>query len=452
VKRLFDVELALHITISTLDALHYAHTLNASDGTPLKIVHRDVTPHNILIDVEGHVKLSDFGIARMDAEAAELKTNRATIKGKYSYLAPELLKRGSPGPASDVYACGVVLRELLTGKNEFRGETIDITVGRVLTHEPTPILEQRKDLPAGLAEIDRRVLAKNPEERYPDAHSYAQALRTIRKISMEEASERLNAAARHDFYDPRIAQLLGTDDLSTLERSWRREYDLGEDAPTQSAPVPLVAAVPLDQIERSIEVVLDDPNLDPTHVDRTSSRPPPPEEKERWGFAAGAAVALVLAAVFAGGFWFARRPAPPPSFVLAEGDVVAVDESGRENVVSQAPVAPPVLDAGIAPPPARKKGNPYSRAVAEKRVRIQKCFTEHAAQADQAIDLRFQIAASGAVEAAEVLPREVEATPLGACLLEVAKTIRFGAQSAPVAVRIPVSVKRKKDDSRNGRE
>ncbi|GAB4215223.1 MAG: hypothetical protein OHK0013_40610 [Sandaracinaceae bacterium] len=103
-------QLAVHICVQVLDALEYAHTLKG-DGQPLYIVHRDVSPSNVLLDIEGRVLLADFGIAKSNAEE-ETRTITGTVKGKFSYMAPEILEGHPPEPSADVYATAVLLHSL----------------------------------------------------------------------------------------------------------------------------------------------------------------------------------------------------------------------------------------------------------------------------------------------------------------------------------------------------
>ena len=111
----------------------------------LDIVHRDVSPGNVLVDVDGHVKLADFGVARLRTDHTEA-TDGGLIKGKIAYMAPEILAQGKPTPRSDLYACAVMLHELLIGRNEFRADSVLLTAFRVLQHTPSLVAPLRADV------------------------------------------------------------------------------------------------------------------------------------------------------------------------------------------------------------------------------------------------------------------------------------------------------------------
>jgi serine/threonine-protein kinase len=102
--RRFSWEIACHVMANVLQPLHYGHTLVGPDRAQLQVVHRDVSPANVLIDLSGLIKLADFGVAHMLTDHTTDSSTLA-LKGKVSYMAPELLQQVDPSPASDVYAC-----------------------------------------------------------------------------------------------------------------------------------------------------------------------------------------------------------------------------------------------------------------------------------------------------------------------------------------------------------
>ncbi|MBZ0119400.1 MAG: serine/threonine protein kinase, partial [Sandaracinaceae bacterium] len=216
----FDLEIALYIVVSVLEALAHAHHLVQPDGSITQIVHRDISPSNVLVDTEGHVKLLDFGVARMlGGESGLYKTAEITIKGKIPYVAPELLQGGTPSPQGDVYACAVVLHELLVGRNELRGNDMNDTVLRVFSHVPCPISEVRDDVPPELDAILARQLSKSPEVRLQTANEFASALRSIQKLAPDELRRRLVAQLREDY--EAMPAATGVTPLADRERAWR---------------------------------------------------------------------------------------------------------------------------------------------------------------------------------------------------------------------------------------
>jgi len=168
-------EFSLLIVIETLRALEYAHRKKDEHGRPLGIVHRDVSPSNVLVSFDGEVKLCDFGIARAMGVGAELPTE--AIQGKAGYMSPEAAAGGNADSRSDVFAAGVILWELLSGRRLYRGEG-----GR------PPSLEQARKAeipplpPRGLPnetrlhQIVMRALERNPGERYPSARDFLRDL------------------------------------------------------------------------------------------------------------------------------------------------------------------------------------------------------------------------------------------------------------------------------------
>ena len=178
----FPVGRAVQVVLQTLDALEYAHAVRDADDRPLEVVHRDVSPSNVLIDVDGHVKLADFGVARMYGEQTEWQSGQGrttTVKGKFPYLAPELFAGATPRAASDVYAAAVVLDELLRGRNVFNAENPQLTIARVIQHAPERLDVFRDDVPSALAAVLSRALSKAPTERLASAGDLAAALREV---------------------------------------------------------------------------------------------------------------------------------------------------------------------------------------------------------------------------------------------------------------------------------
>lgn len=150
-------------------ALEYAHTRHGSDGTPLNIVHRDVSPANILCSIEGEVKLIDFGIARAAGRIYE--TTGGGFKGKIAYMSPEQASGGAIDRRSDIFAAGVVLYELLTNHNPFGGHELGVldTLNRLRECRIPPPSSVVRELPGELERVCLRALSRRPEDRYQAA-------------------------------------------------------------------------------------------------------------------------------------------------------------------------------------------------------------------------------------------------------------------------------------------
>jgi eukaryotic-like serine/threonine-protein kinase len=152
------INVAIEYARQILSALRFAHRHG--------IVHRDIKPHNVLVDGEGRVKVTDFGIAR--AGTSQM-TETGSIVGTAQYLSPEQARGGEVDPRSDLYSLGVVLYELLTGKTPFDGETPVEIAMKHLSNAPKPPSALRPDVPPELDMVVLRALAKNPDERYQSA-------------------------------------------------------------------------------------------------------------------------------------------------------------------------------------------------------------------------------------------------------------------------------------------
>ncbi|GAB5541726.1 MAG: hypothetical protein SangKO_014860 [Sandaracinaceae bacterium] len=169
-KRRVPIPELLRIFSLVAEALHYAHRAKDSAGRPLRIVHRDVSPHNVMIRYDGIVKLLDFGVAK--AERSEHSTEAGAVKGKFGYMSPEQAMGQPVDPRSDVFALGVCLFETLTGRRLFGRKTQYDTVKAILEEETPPPSTFRDDVPPGLDQIVTRALAKDPGQRYQRAEDF----------------------------------------------------------------------------------------------------------------------------------------------------------------------------------------------------------------------------------------------------------------------------------------
>jgi serine/threonine-protein kinase len=177
---------ALRILVDALAGLNAAHEQTSLDGRPLGVVHRDATPHNILLGVDGSVRLTDFGIAK----AAERTVNTATglAKGKFRYMAPEQARGGALDRRVDVFAMGIVAWELLTGDRLFDADSdgqVLLAISEGKYRKPSSV---DPSIPAELEAIVMRALAVNPNERWPTALAFADAITAWGQSTGEIAS------------------------------------------------------------------------------------------------------------------------------------------------------------------------------------------------------------------------------------------------------------------------
>jgi serine/threonine-protein kinase len=171
------IELLCRVVMDSLSGLDYAHRLTGRDGKPMHVVHRDISPDNLLVAFTGQTKVVDFGIAKAVAEPGRQGgTRTGTVKGKFSYMAPEYL-RGEPiDGRADVFATGVLLYRLLTGKKPFTGATDAMITMAVLTHEPPAPSTLSPELPPSLDPVVAKALAKDPAARFQSARAMRTAI------------------------------------------------------------------------------------------------------------------------------------------------------------------------------------------------------------------------------------------------------------------------------------
>jgi hypothetical protein len=160
------IRMGVHVGVETLKGLHYAST-RTEDGRPLSLVHRDISPHNLLVSRSGEVKITDFGIAKVAALASS--TRSGMLKGKLAYMSPEQAGNQPLDARSDIYSLGVVLWELLTGRRLFEGESEAELFAQVKQAEIPSPRALRPELPEGVERAVLRMLAVRPDDRFGSA-------------------------------------------------------------------------------------------------------------------------------------------------------------------------------------------------------------------------------------------------------------------------------------------
>ncbi len=446
-------QMAVHTCIQILDALEYAHTMKGPEGNPLHIVHRDVSPSNVLLDIEGRVLLADFGIAKTAAVGEEeTKTTVGTVKGKFSYMAPEILEGLTPEPSSDVYSAAVVLHEVLVGRNEFRTQEPAATIQRVLHHAPRRLDVVRPDIPSALADVVARALLKRPEERFATASELAKALRRVRGIDAEEANAELRRMLERDFRDPRFAQMFDLPELDTLEHSWRTVPD-GVLDPESFPPAgvkrqsdPTRAARPSAQSDRP--GAFDEPLPPPPPVPVLTSS----GGSSSSGWIAAAAIGVVALAGAAGaGFWYSQRPATQeivfveatPSGIVHDAATPPADAFVELPDAAVPEVRPPHTSGGgggVTTPRAESAGTIIDRTFGRHTGAIRGCFEGSTPPSGQ-VFLHFTTNAGGDVTDVEVTPADVGSGSTGRCVAGIARRIQFGSTVGARTFRIPITVR-----------
>ncbi|MCM8746264.1 serine/threonine protein kinase [Thermomicrobium sp. CFH 73360] len=263
------VDEAVRLALDVLNGLAAIHRAG--------IVHRDVKPANVLLDRHGRAKLTDFGIARRADEPT--LTGPVDLLGTAAYVAPERI-RGQPATAaSDLYAVGVLLYELLTGRLPFPGQTPDELLAQHLHTTPVPLRRWRRDIPPALEQVVRRALVKEPELRYRSAEAMAAALQAaslVGKTSAQTDAPALTTARPGRARSGTLRLAGGVTVLSlaviVLLALFARAQVPGE----QSAPTPTVTAVVLAPADpTATPTVLPTPTQQPTPTPPATPTPVP---------------------------------------------------------------------------------------------------------------------------------------------------------------------------------
>jgi eukaryotic-like serine/threonine-protein kinase len=160
-------------------ALAYAHALTDDDGRPLRLIHRDVSPSNVMLSFDGSVKLLDFGIAKALSEASENKTQTGTLKGKFGYMSPEQVEGKEIDHRTDLFAAGIVLHEILTGRRLFKGQTDIQTIAMVREANIQPPSVFNPQVSPELDRVVMKALARDPTVRYQRCDEMAYDLDSV---------------------------------------------------------------------------------------------------------------------------------------------------------------------------------------------------------------------------------------------------------------------------------
>lgn len=212
--RALPIPIVAAIVVRMLAGLEAAHSATAEDGTPLGLIHRDVSPQNVLVGFDGSVLLADFGVAK--AHGRSQKTRDGVLKGKFAYMAPEQLEGKTLSARTDLYAAGTVLWECLTGVRLHTDEEPAAIVTSILYGDEPNIADHRPEVPDALREVLRRALARAPEDRFASAAEMAKAIEdavgVASKAEIAELTCELLAEERKKAQEARARVELATDE------------------------------------------------------------------------------------------------------------------------------------------------------------------------------------------------------------------------------------------------
>jgi serine/threonine protein kinase len=335
------------IIANACEGLAFAHDFrDPATRQPLGVVHRDISPDNILLSRQGAVKVADFGIAK--ASGQRHRTQTGIIKGKLAYMPPEQLRAQPLDRRVDVYALGIVFYELVTGQRPFEAPTDASLMQSILFEQPMPAVLRNPDLPEPVQNILRRAIAKDPEQRYPDCLAFQADLEQfILSIGKPVTSQHIAQLVAQ------VSPLLEDAPLPPLPPGSPPLEATDIRPNTSSAPLP----VGLEGTAPRVPVTpgpLPAAALAPAAEAPPPARTPPAAAPRGAGRLRVALSALVLLAA-GGGYLGWRNEAPPPTAPLP---IVAT------TPVPLPPPAPP--ERAAAPePPGPQAPKPPSAAVAE---------------------------------------------------------------------------------------
>ncbi len=341
--------------------LHHAHTRLGPDGKPLGIVHRDVSPSNVLLSYEGAIKLADFGVAK--ARTGMVSTVAGTLRGKIAYMSPEQCRGEALDRRSDVYSVGALLWELLAGRRLHEGDSEIGLVQRIARGETPSLREHRPDSSPALERIVLAALTREPAKRYPSAHALQAALEDFAREHKLAVSSRTVAALMHELF------------AQEYERE-QQEHRIAPTVPFRLEPVAEDVVDPDGRTPATATVapaIAREPDLDAAET-RAVARPSRSWRTLAIGLAAGTLLG-------GGGLWIASErapvevaaptPAAAPIHAPAPAEARAVAPPPASAPSPPAVTRSPVAPAKTTEPrkPAKKKTTKPRRRSAGERPR-----------------------------------------------------------------------------------
>jgi serine/threonine protein kinase len=311
--------LAAHVLAEVCEGLHAAHELRDEDGQSLNLVHRDVSPQNVMLGYDGHVRLLDFGVAKIEAESV---TKTGEVKGKTAYMSPEQAMGDAIDRRSDLFGVGAVLFECLALRRMW-GDGTDMDVIRKLALEKPPRLEDAvPSAPAPLCALYTRLVAREAKERPATAHDVAEELRKLVPEGREEANRALRKLLDSHFSEQAEEQRRKlTRSLEEVAPEQARE--LRESVSPEPATPPSVRSVGVPRARPSTASIADATGANPVSTGDSASAgvagvEAANRESRPWPWLLAAA--LLLAGV---GVWRATTPVTAPT-ATAVGSVPSI--------------------------------------------------------------------------------------------------------------------------------
>lgn len=436
----YDFAYSVRVLIEALKGLEYAHNLKDFDGTPLHVVHRDISPSNIFITYDGQIKILDFGIAK--AMSSSVETKAGMLKGKISYMSPEQASGKPVNAQSDLFAIGVLLWEAAAGRRRWRGLQ-EVTVLRKLINGEVPEAPGaiERGLPSLVDELCLRALAPNAENRFETAAMFREALEHLlavmgRRVTAEEVGRAVAADFQEDreklqrAVEQELMQLQRDEDLTMSSLVQPKSVALGSERTGSQSRTIAISPVASEQARTETEI---------------EARP----RRSLWPLTLGG-VALIVGV---GSFYLSRHPELIPSSAPAQSASAAAS-------VAAPPLAKTISVRISASPPQAKlsldgkqlSSNPYVAELPQSNgsVTVQAQAEGYATQssvialdADRTVRLELaSLPSSGTTEivgAAPVAHGRVAATrePPATSAATISPPPAAAPPPAPAAVRAP---------------